>query len=314
MFPSGFGLFHADFWSRVKYATKARVNHATLETSGRLVLRGSSHHPYRSAGNSSTSGNNYGSRSTSYRYRRGLAFFMDERRKHYGYLNQEVFNPLFNLELKPEEVRTAPSIFNDYTYHVYVPRNSLYWEKAKDHLNLDRPSLIQRVEQLESNLSSHNSLVHALEKATLNAITEIVGEIDRNWFYYERFIIVLSEFWRGYLRDPVRDRSVVLQRFQTKFPCVAAEKGYLRLGDEVVAQGTEAQRDLVAKATCVASDDVILTILNNAVDSAFRLENQVQDIKFSMSNLTRAIEVDLYATRTKCCPTPYTLFRRAFFG
>jgi len=255
--------------------------------------------------------NNRGNRFGHFGRRRGLAFFIEERRKHYQRLNAEVFRVLAGRFL----VSAGQSGLNRLQYKMRIPYDSLLFESAVAHLEKDTKLRKRELLQLGTDVEKHNVQVERLRKVLRSLMEEnLVGYDDnsnlpKNGTY-------ISDACFQVLGTAYLDRLAGSSNTHFSVGQLRVQ-GNLLLSDGygIAKLATEQVADFTARLETILNDKRVIVEVDALRDliKELNLEARESSIITETDHIVAAIDREIYRTKTKCCPTMWKLARDYMF-
>lgn len=234
----------------------------------------------------------------------GIAFFINERRKHYRNLNNEIFKPLSQLNLN-KKISYSNSLFDYVKYSIHNVKTSLFYRDSLKHLVEDRPNfnLDSKLDNLKETLENHNKEVESLEKE----IPQIIKNKFRISFptitvrqypYTKSNIEPLlknrfEQFYNNSTSDKIIDN---INTYSTKetYKEVNFENGIIRIGGIRIAEDESLKETDVEQYIKILDelikDDFIANKLKNIKESNENLDLQINEIKQEITPIIESIE------------------------
>lgn len=263
--------------------------------------------------NNSNSGSHY-----SYRinYHRGLAFFIEERRKHYRLLSEHIFKPLSERKGLSNIIQ---SFFDDlrFTYDIVDIEQAHYYADGLKHLNVDHQYLIDDTKEIQESSKTHNATV----KGVRNEVYDLVkSKVDALGLHIEKTGIfdLLSNQWSLILYS-VND-SKPLQEVLSEckplegFGEKTEPKDSIRLGSFWMGEGSADKKEsLIGLLRQLIVDVSIVDKLVQLKNQQSKLEEKNNSIRDALKKTIEDIDVDRYKTMCNCCPTIWSLTKDYLF-
>jgi len=255
---------------------------------------------------------------------------LDQRRRHYGRLSDNIFKPLKDhkpetpqLSLttayweRPREQRWN-SLRLDYdASHIWA---SPYFEDAQKHLTKDVPTFIPTLLEVESSVKRLNNEVNAFitttrtkVKDTLSKIAPITDcdDVPPNSIYIPSVMTILEYFWSStilYRYSKNRNLDVVLagltsddiERKEEHASTGWFLSGGIGVAMQLSSEASEHELALAIKKLMLDED-----ILNKIVEFAERkkeLETKGCKLAEEIGKIVHRIESEHYDTVCDCCP------------
>jgi len=256
-----------------------------------------------------------------------MAFFFEERRKHYRNMKNEIFKPLsqLNLNKKPSY---SQSLFDYARYSIHDVKTSLFYKYALEHLTKDRPNfnLDLKLSNFKESLENHNEEVESLEKE-IPLIIQKKFRISyqtltgRQYSFIESSInyILKNRFERFYTTSKSDKIVEEINTYSTKetYKNITYQNGIIKFDGLRIAENNNLTENDIEQYIEIMDklikDDFISNKLKKFKQSNENLDLQINEIKQEITPIVETIDRELYETKAKCCPTVLRLIRNYFF-
>jgi hypothetical protein len=324
------------FWSHVKYA-KRRVSHSNFLAIRRDRLSGSdsgnlgilrwlrrggasirkiNHSPVSRFRYSHSCDSRSAHRFGNWRRgrHRGLAFFIEERKRHYEQINDKMLKQLRDIRLEKSSFRPV-GLLKEYRYSVSLPDSrSIFYAKAYLHIRRDDASAAEALRLLPYLLKGHDERVSSVEdkliKRVQDELTSHQITYDKMENLWENLIHRLFGFWLSNI-DLIKlgSQARLMERFESRFR-FTYDPTYEQLYVDMDGSGTPIWRGVEQESSNVVNsirntvaDPAILTAFIELLGSKSAVEEHVNRVREVAAEISELIEGGDYTTVAECCPT-----------
>jgi hypothetical protein len=261
----------------------------------------------------------------------GIAFFIEERRKHFVALDSAVFRTLAYLvpNVNPiiENIKGNTIIDIDNLTYLKIgstlPIKSRHYRDALKHMQKDSPNLPSKIDSLSNDINIHNEKVDNLFLLIRSLITDSSKKSTNPLLSssykmsIENILSIFLRFWKeatlnhNTVREIQYDVEYRINSGKFKFD---NNSGLLRLNDILVAE--EKDNELVeiqSRLLKLIKNEAILSSYLELNKSKMDINKKMIEIQEIAKEISDDIQNNKYTQKAECCPTILKLIRNYFF-